>query len=84
MFAAAYTNDTTVQQRIIDQIWARVATNATDFGVFWNVYGLNGNKNLLAQNIKYVIWLSGVTCSCIHGAFSSLAHLSEGSIRCWL
>lgn len=56
MFAAAYTNDTTVQQRIIDQIWARVATNATDPGVFWNVYGLNGNKNLLAQNIKYVLY----------------------------
>lgn len=42
MFAAAYTNDTGVQQGIVDQIWRRVSNNATNTGIFATYYQLGG------------------------------------------
>ncbi|KAF7794737.1 hypothetical protein EIP86_005875, partial [Pleurotus ostreatoroseus] len=42
LFAAAYSNDTSVQQRIVDQIWNKVANNASGVESFMPTYGLNG------------------------------------------
>ncbi len=43
LFAAAYSDDPVVQQNIVDQIWGRVSSNATDTGIFSTVYKLGGN-----------------------------------------
>lgn len=41
LFSAAYSDDPAVQRNIVDQIWGRVASNATNTGIFSTAYKLD-------------------------------------------
>ncbi len=40
LFTAAYTTDPNVRDSMVDQIWGRVSSNATDTGIFSTSYSL--------------------------------------------
>ena len=42
LFAAAYSNDTSIKLQIGDQIWNKMTSNVSGVGMFLPAYGLNG------------------------------------------
>lgn len=69
LFTAAYTTDPNVRNSIIDQIWGRVSSNATDTGIFSTSYSLGkaqgapiSNGGRCAQFFCFAMWRNGRLC----------------------
>ena len=88
LFTAAYATDPDIRSGIIDEIWGRIYTNATDTGAFSTDYSLDGGgalKNFarLVQCLERKSWsltLVGLTVHLLE-AFLRLYYSSKPSLH---